>query len=122
MLCNPANWGTVNYFFGCIELLSHQSTSLTQELATSGLCRMHWLLLIVRSSCYEQKFFCLTGECPNVTVRYKLRRTFVTPKFDQIRPKSASFRPCFGFQISQIVLGIPQLREILTVIESIPDF
>ena len=34
----------------------------------------------------------LTGECPNVTVRYKQERTFFNPKFDQICPKIAKFR------------------------------
>ena len=52
---------------------------------------------------------CLSEECLNVTVCYKLRRTFFTPKFDQIRPKIATFQPFFGFQNSQILLGIAQL-------------
>ena len=52
----------------------------------------------------------LTGECPNVTLCYKLRRIFFTPKFDQIRPKIATFRLFFGYQVSQIVLGIAQLN------------
>ena len=37
--------------------------------------------------------------------------TFYTLKFDQIRPKSATLRICFGFQNSQIVLAIPQLKS-----------
>ena len=51
----------------------------------------------------------LTGERPNVTLCYKLRRTFFTPKFNQIPPK-VPFSTVFGFQNSQIVLGITQLK------------
>ena len=50
----------------------------------------------------------LTGECPNVTLCYKQKRTFFNAKFDQIR-EIDTFRPFFGFQNSQILLGIVQL-------------
>ena len=38
----------------------------------------------------------LTGELPKVTMRYKQKRTFFNPKFDQICPKIATFFPFFN--------------------------
>ena len=46
---------------------------------------------------------------PKCNTVYKQRTTFFTLKFDQIRPKIATFRPFFSFQNSQIHLGIAQL-------------
>ena len=42
----------------------------------------------------------------------QIERTFFNPKFDQICPKIDTFRPCFGLQNPQKVLGIPQLGGI----------
>ena len=36
-------------------------------------------------------FFYLTVECPNVTLRYKVKMTFLNPKFNQIRMEIANF-------------------------------
>ena len=60
--------------------------------------------------------FCLKGTCialteeyPNVTVCYRLKRTFFNRKFDQICPKMAIFLPFFSLQNPQKVLSILQL-------------
>ena len=41
-------------------------------------------------------FFYLTVECPNVTLCYKVKMTFLNPKFNQIRMEIANFWLLFG--------------------------
>ena len=62
------------------------------------------VLVIVNQSLI---YITLSGECPNVTVRYKQKRTFFNPKFDQICPKIATFPPFSDPKL----LGIRQLIQ-----------
>ena len=49
-----------------------------------------------RKLLYKWEFLLLTVECPNVTLCYKVKMTFLNPKFNQIRKEIVNFWLLFG--------------------------
>ena len=50
----------------------------------------------LRQTALEQLINLLTVECPNVTLCYKVKMTFLNPNFNQIRMEIANFWLLFG--------------------------